>query len=212
MLKFIENNATAIFALIGTFVGGLTSFLATWGLRRSELRLRLREKILDKRIDAHERIIQVVKPMRTMVVLENQAPLSDLARAPYFFKDRKTFEEWYFAFASTANQYSTWLTIEVTRELYYAQDYLVNLHEFLKQVDSSKYFEIGALIRDDFVDLSSSIEQLAFDYFTKDLGTFRINDLRQHHKYDINETKRRLDGMKFRTCSKEIQEVSKGAG
>lgn len=212
MWKFFETHATAIFALLGTLVGGITSFIATWGLKRSELRLRLREKILDKRIDSHERIINIIKPMRTMVVLEKHDASSEFIRAPIIFKDREAFEEWYFSFSSTVNQYSTWLTIEVTRELYYAQDYLVNLHEFLKKIDSEKYFKVGALIRDDFISISSSIEKLAFDYFSKDLGTFRLNDLRQYHKYDKNETMRRLESTDFMTRFREIQELMNSAG
>lgn len=51
---------------------------------------------------------------------------------------------------------------------------------------------MGVILRDDFVDFSTTIEKLAFSFFSEDLAKLRINDIRAWHKYPREETERRL--------------------
>lgn len=54
MEQIIKDNASAIFALLGTLAGATLTFVGTWILQSQEARNRLLEKVLDKRIQAHE--------------------------------------------------------------------------------------------------------------------------------------------------------------
>lgn len=211
MRDFLMANATAVFTLLGTVVGGVLSFLASFALRRSELRLRLREKILDRRIEAHEKIVRLAKTMRLMVVLSYDPNTGDLPRAPWFFEDKEKFEAWYSDFSLTSNEASTWLSIKVVREVNLVQDYLVNLHQALKPVAPERYLRLGSVLRDDFIDFSQSLERLAFDFFATDLERFRLNDLREHHKYEPQVTLDRLAKTALRSRSQELTRIAQGA-
>ncbi len=65
MAEFFNNNASAVFALLGVLVTGLVSSLSI----TKEAKLRLVEKILDKKLKAHEHVITIANQMRTMVAL-----------------------------------------------------------------------------------------------------------------------------------------------
>ena len=79
--QLIQNNISAIFGLLGIVIGATLSFIATWILKERDLRLKLREKLLDRRIEAHERVIAFSKSMRktTPVGIEENG---DIMRFP----------------------------------------------------------------------------------------------------------------------------------
>ncbi|MDQ1557551.1 MAG: hypothetical protein QOD32_611 [Pyrinomonadaceae bacterium] len=210
MEPIIRENISAIFALIGVIAGGLLSFLGTWLLKKRELKLRLWEKVLDRRIEAHEQIAQLSKSLCTMRSLGKPEESGELARAPAFMFSKGHFEEWYKYYSQTVGGNSTWLSTELTRELSLLQDYIVNLYEFLRPIDPNLYPEIGALIRNDFIDFSTRIEKLAFEFFRDDLFKLRLNDLNKWHKYPIEETQRRLSSMRLFSKNKQIEALIKG--
>lgn len=193
MYDLLVQNASALFAILGAVVGSGFTFLANWFLRGRELKLRLREKVLDRRIEAHEHVTQLVKPMRSMVYLGYSEEEHEPARCPVVLFSREQFKEWYAQHVSVVSWSSTWLSVEVRRELNFFQDYTVNLLPVLEQADDSDLPEIGRLIRYDFISFSQRIEQLAFEFFTTDLDKLKLNDLQEWHKYPEEETLQKLE-------------------
>jgi hypothetical protein len=59
-------------------------------------------------------------------------------------------------------------------------------------VPSDTFLQLGELIRQDFVDLSSSLEKKAFQFFQTGIRKLRPDSLNQWHKYKRPETERRL--------------------
>ena len=197
MEQIITDNASAIFAILGTLAGGILTFIGTWILQSQEAKNRLLEKVLDKRIQAHEKVIELSKFLRQMTSLGYAEKDGELARTPAIMMSHESFDDFLLRFSQTGVDSSTWLSTEVTRELYFVQDYFINLYEFLKNVEQDKFPEIGRVIRQDFIDFSSSLEKLAFDFFAKDLTKMKLNDLRQWHKYPLKVTQKRLNETEF---------------
>lgn len=194
MADFITDNASAIFALIGIALGAMLTFIGSWLLRRRELSLRLWEKLVDRRIEAHERVIEVVKSLRTVFLIEPftiEGP-NELARAPAAFFSREAFEACFSECTNAAALSSTWLSTDVKRELNLLQDYLTSLHASIGHCPSEVYPQIGNILRQDFIDFSASIEKLAFRFFENDLYSLKLHKLEEWHKYPIDETERRL--------------------
>jgi len=116
----------------------------------------------------------------------------EIARYPAVMQSKEAFQQFVADSMDLFGKHSTWLSIEVTRELNYLQDYLVTVYKNLQHVPTEHYPEIGEILRQDFVDLSSQIEKRAFKFFQKDLPRLRLNDLTKWHKYPINTTQKRL--------------------
>lgn len=119
----------------------------------------------------------------------------------------ESFDDFLLKFSQAGAESSTWLSTGVTRELNFVQDYFVNLYEFLRDVQPDKFPEIGQIIRQDFIDFSSSLEKLAFDFFAKDLTKIRLNDLSQWHKYPLKTTQKRLNETAFLKNRDEILKI-----
>jgi len=189
---FLTKNASAIFGLTGVFLGSFLSFIASWMMKNREYSLRIWEQLLERRIKAHESLIVVAIEMRIMVPLGGNNEAGEVARAPQVLLSRETFEEWFTRFTQLTQDGSTWLSTKAKRELNFVQDYLITLHTNLANVRTDKYLAIGEVIRQDFIDLSSSLEKAAYDYFENGIRRRKLDTLKDWHKYPRKQTETRL--------------------
>lgn len=190
--QFMNANASAIFGLLGALGGGVLSFVASLLLKRSEFSLQLRSKIVDRQIAAHERVLKLAQEMRVMVSSGKLGGDGEVARGPRILLSKDEFEGWFTRFTEQQLEGSTWLTTGTKREVAFVQDYLVTLHMHLADVPSEKYFDLAQLIRQDFIDLSSSLEKVAFSFFESGIHRAKPDSLSDWHKYKRPVTERRL--------------------
>ena len=190
--EFINSHASAIFVLLGALGGGLVSFLSSWLLKKRDYNLRLWDKLLERRIKAHENVIAVALEMRVMLGLGATEEGGEVARAPQVLRSKEDFERWFIRFTQLSMEGSTWLTTEAKRELNFVQDYFVTLHQNLTDVPSEKYLRIGQVIRQDFIDLSSNLEKKSFAFFGKKVRRLKLSNLNKWHKYKLSATETRL--------------------
>lgn len=108
--EFIDSNASAVFGLLGALGGGLVSFLASWLLKKREYNLRLWDRLLERRIKAHENVIRVALEMRVVVPLGETEENGEAARAPQVLRSREDFNQWLIQFTQLTLEGSTWLT------------------------------------------------------------------------------------------------------
>lgn len=118
----------------------------------------------------------------------------EVARGPRILLSKNEFESWFSRFTEQQLEGSTWLTTGTKREVAFVQDYLVTLHMHLANLPSERYFDLAQLIRQDFIDLSSSLEKAAFMYFETGIRRARPDSLSDWHKYKRSVTERRLTG------------------
>lgn len=212
MLDFLHQNASAVFALLGAVGGAVLSFLSAWLITKRDYNLRLWDKLLDRRIQAHEAIIEMAMEMRLMVGLGGADEHGEVLRAPRILISRQVFEEWFTRFTLLTQEKSTWLSTTAKRELNFAQDYLVNLHMYLGEAPDENYLKIGRIVRLDFIDISSQLEKKAFQFFQKDIRRLRLNDLNDWHKFPLEKTQERLTKTNLLTRREEVLQLATSTG
>lgn len=192
MSAFLEANASLLVALASALGGALISLVVGWLLRKRDYDLRLWDKLVERRIEAHERLIGIALEMRAMVAPGTVDSQGEVIRAPQVLLSREVFEKWFARAIGHGVAGSTWLATDAKREANFLQDYLVTLHMHLQSVPSERFLSVGWLIRQDFVDISSSLERAAFSFFKKEVRRLKLSDLDEWHKYPRAQTERRL--------------------
>ncbi|AHI30192.1 hypothetical protein [Marinobacter similis] len=211
MEEFFIQNASAIFGLVGAFLGGLLAFVASWMIKNREYSLRIWQILLERRIKAHENLINIAMEMRVMVGLGKDEN-GEVARAPQVLISREEFEQWFTRFAQLTQEGSTWLTIKAKREVNFVQDYLVTLHTNLASVPSGRFLAIGQVVRNDFIELSSELEKSAYDYFETQIRKRKLAKLGDWHKYPREHTESRLARTDLLSNWDSVQEAANGDG
>ena len=89
MDEFLIKNASAIFALIGAILGTTITGTITYATKTKEAKLRITEKLLDKKLAAHESLINLVGIIRTSVILGGEDENGELNRCPLIMQNRK---------------------------------------------------------------------------------------------------------------------------
>lgn len=197
-----ENLFTLLATIVGLLIGVLLTLLTGRYQTTHQLKLKLKEKLLDRRIDAHENILTLVNSLVLMNPLmaevepgKIESAINDegeLLRYPEILQSREVFGNFTRNWTTTILKQTHWLSNELVRELYLFQDYMVNLIQLLDKVEDSKVPIIGSIIRQDFIDFSTNITNLAYKYFYSDLEKLNLEDNTEWHKYKHEITKKRL--------------------
>ncbi len=212
ILIFLRENSSAAFGLAGALGGALLSSATGWFGRKRDHDLRLWDKLLERRIRAHEQVISIAQDLRTMLALGGMEPGGEVARTPKLLSSKEEFETWFAGEFLQAGSGSTWLTTEVRRELNFVQDYFVTFQHNLRNAPSEKYRSIGQIIRQDFIDLSSELERKAFEFFELDMFELRLSSLSDWHKYPRIDTEKRLRGTQLMLRLGEIVQLWEASG
>src|SRR5690606_7469999 len=101
------------------------------------------------------------------------------------------------AFVSVQNRCDRWFSASVKREVSFFLDYFVNLNEHSRDASDNSLQEAGVVIRNDFIDIASSLENCAHQFFNKDLLKLNYKTDRNWHKYTPKETLAKLDKTEF---------------
>ncbi len=207
MEALLQEHASAIFGLLGASLGGFLSFIAAWAMKNREYSLKIWDRLLERRIKAHENLIAVAIEMRVMVALGGFDPDGEVTRSPQVLISKEEFEHWMIRFVQLTREETTWLTIKAKREVNFVQDYLVTLHTNVASAPSDKYLSVGRIIRQDFIDLSSALEKVAYEYFENEIEKRQLSDLAEWHKYPRQKTETRLSGMLLISKWDSVKEV-----
>lgn len=190
--QFFSANASAVFGLLGALGGGILSFIASLILKRRELNHQIRAKLVDRQISAHEVVLLLAQEMRVMVSSGQFLQNGEVDRWPNLLQSAEVFEEWLSNFTLSQRPISSWLTTEAKREVAYVQDYLVTLHTHLRGVPNEVYPTVARVVKQDFIDISSSLEKAVFEFFEIGINRAKPDSLSSWHKYERSETERRL--------------------
>ncbi len=164
MQEFLTQNASAVFALVGALGGAVLSFAGAWLLKRRDLKLRLYEKVTDRRLASHDAVITLAKDFRKTGIAYGDAK-SMSERAPLCFCSHEDFDAFNVSFALTMVEHTTWLSTALVRELHLVQDYLAHVQLRIREIGTQNTFQLGCIVRDDFLSFSQRIERLAVEYY-----------------------------------------------
>ena len=186
--EFLKYLIPALTGLIGVIIGSLFTLLG----KRKETQLRIIEKVFDKRLGAHEEILNLAKQMRTTVSTHAASDGQNVESYPGLLHNSEYFNQFKGNFFITVNSNSHWISIELFRQLNYIQDYLENLSQALLKIDESNYPTLGIIVKSDFVDLAAELEWETLKFFEKDLYNVNLRTTKGHHKWPIEYTLDRL--------------------
>ncbi len=185
-LKYIVPAAAG---LIGVIIGSMFTLI----VKRKETRLRIIEKVFDKRLKAHEDILDLAKQMRTTVSLHNASDGLNVDSYPGLLHNNEYFNQFKGNFFVVVNLNSHWLSIELFRQLNYIQDYIENASQVLLKIDESSYPKFGVIVKQDFIDLAAELETETLKFFEKDLYNVNLKTTKGHHKWPRDYTLDRLN-------------------
>lgn len=184
---------TPLIALIGVFVGTLLTFITSWILKSQETRLKISGQLIEKRIEAHEKILELAKQMRATFSTDKINSEREYITYPFIFSNEESYLKWRTDFLLISNHYSHWLDSEVTKELYFIQDYVNNLDKRLRMAPSCNYISIGIILKNDFVELAAGIEKTVIRFLGNGWKDLKIKEFKGNHKFPQKITLKRLN-------------------
>lgn len=185
--------------LISSFIGmagvllgvSLTSFV-NWKLKTKEARLRILEKVYEKRLQAYEDILNISRLLRTTISTKTIDGDGNVITFSGLVSSREMFDQFQGRFYELVNFNTHWLDIELFRELNFIQDYLGNVDILLKNTADENFPKVAIVLKQDFINLAADLEVEALKFFEKDIQKIKVKASREHHKYKKTETQKRL--------------------
>ena len=207
MAEFLIDNATAVFALIGAFSGAIITGIINFSLKKRETRLRITEKLLDKKLEAHETLIEITNVIRSMVLLGGKDHNDELKRSPLIMQSRKNMDDFLTELTKAQAKADRWLSVDAKREVSLFLDYFVNLNEYSLKSSDKALQEAGVLVRDDFIHFALRLENCAHDFFNRDLMKLKFRTDREWHKYPKEKTLEELGKTELYKQKQKVIEV-----
>ena len=199
------NLIVPIIGIVGLVIGSILTFIFSSNLKSKETKLKISEKLIDKRIDAHEQVLKLAKLMRSSHTENLFNSAKELITYPLIFLTEDNYRDWRQNYFIITNEYSHWLSISVLNELYYIQDYIVNLDKTLENVPEDNYKAIGIILKMDFIQMSSNLEKQVVEYFERGWSNLSIKK-KGSYKLPKNESLTRLGKSNF---TRRYLEISK---
>ncbi|MFA0081960.1 hypothetical protein AB4383_07985 [Vibrio breoganii] len=210
MEELLVQNASAVFALIGGVFGAVIAGLFGFYGKSRETKLKLAEKIVDKKLEAHEQIINLANLMRGMRVVDGVHDGKELLRYPAFLENRAAFDSFWLQLTQAQSKSDRWLSAELRRELSFCNDYLVTLYKWTEQVSDIGLPRLGVAIRDDIIDISSRIEDSAHDFINNDVVKLNFKTDRRWHKFKPEKTEKMFEETILIKRQSELQDIVDG--
>lgn len=192
LIVFLQKNASAIFALLGVISGSLLAGIFGYLSKSRETKLRITEKVVDRKLQAHDNLIDFLGQIRTMVLLGGWDGENELKRTPLIMIGQQELSDFLVNFSNMRNSSERWFSFGLKREISLFLDYVVSLNELVRTASDEMLQEIGGLIRYDFIEFALKIESSAHDFINKDLLSLDHKTDMKWHKYKPDETIKRL--------------------
>ena len=199
----------SLIGLLGVIIGTVITAFISLKLKSKETKLRIIEKIFDKRIQAHENILVIIMTIRSVTSTEKIDESNNLISFPRSMTSSNSFTNYMNETFLVFHQNSHWLNTDLEREFGFLQDYFISLSNKLKNASDLQVEKIGILVKQDFIDLASSLGKIAFDFFREDIYNMKINKHDEWHKYPKEKTFERMVKTYLFTKKKEIDNILK---
>lgn len=196
LFELLKNHFTGVLAVSSTLLGVIISQFFNLRSKRLEYGLRVSDKILEKRLKAHEEILQLSKLMRSITSKDEQKALETgrLETYPIIFNSKQAYVDFMTRFQEVVNRNSHLLSIDLFRKINFIQDYLVTFKLWFQFTVSDDYPEIGKIIKDDFIDFSKDLERDVMIFFEK--GAYipkYVGKVNEYHKFSEDKTGKMLN-------------------
>lgn len=207
LVEFLERNASAIFALLGAISGSLLTGLFGYISKSKETRLRVTEKIVDRKLQAHDNLMDLIGLIRAMVLLGGWDSESELKRTPQAMLGQQEFSDFLVNYSNMRNSSERWFSSGLKREISLFLDYIVNLKELVRTASDEQLREIGSLIRYDFIVFAARIEDSAHVFINEDLLKLNHKTDRKWHKFKPKDTIKQLNDTRLFKLRETIESM-----
>lgn len=201
---------SGVFTIMGVVVGGLVTGGVTWVTMEREYSLNGWEKILERRITAHESVFIFVDKLRNKVTGAQVNPDGVLICYPESMESLEDFKLLQGNLNEFVKKKQIWLSPDVKKEANFIRDYLISIGAFLMEYDflpDECLKDIGKVIHEDFSDLATSLEGRAYEFFENEIDDRKLAKLKDSFNYSESEKKKRLLKMRLFTQRSAINEV-----
>ncbi len=195
----INSLIIAGIGLLGVILGVIISNLVTWKLKSKESRLRILEKLFDKRLKAHEEFLEIPKMMRTTISNQEIDEAEYFVTYPFILDTKETFEDFSFKFYNATNFSSHWFEEELRKEIFFAQDYFQNLKKQLSEIPEKNCHEFAKIVKPDIKEIADILEEKTLDFLLIDIHKMNLKSKNRNFEYSDRTKKERLHKMKLMT-------------
>lgn len=186
----------AVIALTGAITGFISSQIMEYFRTNKESRNRQKERLIEKRIAAHELIMELSQDMIAMKPVRAESN-DNFPRGPWVLESIQSFEAFYQKFIEIHSRSSTWLYIDTKRELNFCQDYLLSLYGYINNHNEIDLEQFSNDIRQDFINMSENLRKTSMDYLANEMPKLKFDDLNLWHKFKKNDTTKRIHKTQF---------------
>lgn len=174
---------SSFIGLLGVIIGVVVTSIISFKIKTKETKLRLIEKVFDKRMTAHESILILIKKIRSVLSTNQIDERNYVITFPQSMTDKLSFENFSNDASIIINQNNHWLNVGLERELGFFIDYISSLNMTLKDATDNNFPLIGLIVKQDFIDIASKLDDITFEFFRKDIYNMDINKHNEWHKY-----------------------------
>ncbi|GHC65527.1 hypothetical protein [Ulvibacter litoralis] len=207
--EFINSLIIAGIGLTGVILGVIISNIITWKLKSKESRLRIKEKIFDRRLKAHEDFLQITKLLRTTVSTNETDDETYFITYPGMLSSKAMFEDFLYKFHNAANYNSHWFEEKLRKEIFFTQDYLQNVQIHLKDIPDENCIEYAKILKTDFKELADLLEEKTIDFLLIDIHKINVNPKNREFQYSMDEIKKKLNETQIIKSWNDIKALKK---
>ena len=207
--EFINSLIIAGIGLAGVILGVVISNLITWKLKSKESRLRIKEKIFDRRLKAHEDFLEITKLLRTTVSTQEMDGDTYFITYPGMLSSKAIFEDFLYKFHNAANYNSHWFEENLRKEIFFTQDYLQNVKLHLNDIPDEKCIEYAKILKTDFKEIADLLEEKTIDFLLIDIHKINVKPKNREFQYSMSERKRKLNETQIIKSWNEIKALKK---
>lgn len=183
--------------LLGAIIGGLIASLSNWLSINKEAKVRIHERLFERRIQAYENVVSFARKLNSVVQTDNIGEDGYVKTYNGFLQDQDHFNALKKMLYQANDPLSYMLDIKVVRELRYIQDYFGNLQKVLDENDISNYPKVAVEIQPDLRELSENLRKSADKFFENEITSLNIKPQKGSPKLTEKEFNARFSKTKL---------------
>ena len=202
---------------LGAVSAGIITSFSNVFIKKREAQLKIIDKLIDKKILAYDNIMDFISTAREMQSVNSNEINEDFEvefssygkpfRYPRVLQNHQIYEEWYVVFTSVYTNYSRWFNNDLLREINLFQDYMIEMYKAINEIKDMDLYKVGIIVRQDFIDFSSNLEKICFEFYSKQVFNLKMENKEKWHKYKIDETILKLNNTNLIKYDKEIEKL-----
>ncbi len=207
--EFIRTLISAGIALLGVLIGIIVPTIVNWRIKTKESRLRILEKLYDKRLNAHESFLRIPKLLRTTAstkkIDENNCFITYIG----VLSDKKLFENFLGEFYESVNFNSHWFNNDLKKEVWFAQEYFQNVDSLLSQISNENCVKLATILKSDFTSLANRLEEKTLEFLQTDIQKVNIKNKEKNFEFSSKEKQKRFSETDLVKQKDEINKFKK---